>query len=56
MMVGRKSFLTVLAKIPRKVKLQYSDESGPLEANPKFKGYKEAILSMEEVQHFIKYS
>ena len=27
-----------------------SDESGPLEANPKVKGYKEAISSLEEVQ------
>ena len=30
-----------------------SDESGPLEANPKVKGYKEAISSLEEVQLFL---
>ena len=42
MMVGRKSSLTVLAKIPRKVKLQKMMIVSPLEANPKVKGYKEA--------------
>ena len=30
-----------------------SDESGPLEANQKVKGYKEAISLLEEVQLFL---
>ena len=54
MMVGRKSFLTVLAKIPRKVKLQKMMNQAHLKLTQKLRGmYKEAISSLEEVQLFL---
>ena len=54
MMVGRKSFFNCLGQDSQKGEAAEdddSDESGPLEANPKVKEYKEAISSLEEVQY-----
>ena len=56
MMVGRKSFFNCLgqdSQLGEAAEDDDSDESGPLEVNPKVKGYKEAISSLEEMQLFL---